>query len=62
MGGMTRGRGGKKGRKVGRNAVKCAAYARSGKLERRKIRNLMRCCGMTRERATRVWQKGKADA
>lgn len=44
-------RGGKKNRKHGRNILKCARYRASGRLERRKIKNLMRCCGLTRLQA-----------
>lgn len=35
-------RGGKKGRKVGRNRAKCQKYGMSTKLERSKVRSLLR--------------------
>lgn len=32
-----------------------ARYWRSGVLARRKIRNLMKCCRMTQEKASKLW-------
>lgn len=48
---------GKKNRKWGRNKRKPSAqrYASSNRLENRKIRNLMKYCGMTRAQAMEVW-------
>lgn len=34
-------------------------YWNSGKLRTRKIRNLMRCCGMTRAQAEARWNRSK---
>lgn len=51
-------RGGKKHRKWGRQKRSLAfqRYWSSGRLKRRKIRNLVRCCGLTPEAARRLWE------
>ena len=51
-------KGGKSGnKKHGRNKAKCERYRRSGKLEKRKIRNLRRFNGLTVEQARELWFK-----
>lgn len=47
-------------KKQGRNTAKCARYRASGKLERRKTRNMMRHNGYpTLEAATIAWRRVK---
>ncbi len=51
-------RGGKKNRKHGRQKRHPSAlrYVRSGRLRTRKIRNLIRHCGLTPEAARALWE------
>lgn len=51
-------RGGRKNRKHGRQKRSLAfqRYWASGRLARRKIRNLMRCCGLSEAAARHLWE------
>jgi hypothetical protein len=51
-------RGGHKNRKHGRQKRHPAfiRYWASGRLKRRKIRNLIRCCGLTEHEALLLWE------
>jgi hypothetical protein len=54
-----RAKGGKKNRKHGRNKRKPAhiRYWAENRLEKHKVRNLVRCNGMSEEQATVFWNK-----
>jgi hypothetical protein len=47
-------KGGNLGRERAREVR--SRYWRSGRLQRRKVRNLVRCCGMTWDAATALWE------